>query len=223
MVEWFAYDGASKMNVIDIFPSPVYIESYPEKDLIKTIVSNLISKTELQQNSYCENLFHIGNDSSSSILYEDIFDNLREWIINNSILFIQNVMGYKIDDSVLVTDSWINISRKGAFQHPHYHTNSFISGTYYVSLEEGSSPLEFNYSDISPFSQRQSLTLDKLSYTKYNSDAFVNIQEGSLVLWPSHLTHGFSNNQSDQRISISFNVMPTQMKTGTYGFKVSLI
>lgn len=223
MVEWFAYGSITKMNVLELFPNPIYVESFKEKDNIKNIVYSLLNNTNLEKNSYSDNLFHLGNDSKSSILYDDIFDSFREWIVNHSIFFIKDVMGYKIEDSVLITDSWINISKKGAFQHPHYHTNSFISGTYYVSLKENSSPLKFNYHDISPYTQRQSLILEKEKITKYNSDVIIDVKEGDLLLWSSHLTHGFSNNNSDERISISFNIMPTYMKTGTYGFKVSLL
>lgn len=223
MVEWIAHDGFTKMNVIDIFPTPVYVEEYPEANYIKSEVEQLISNKSLEKNVYCNELHHIGNTSDESILYNDVFDSFREWIENNSIFFIEAVLGYKIYDTVLITDSWVNISEKGAFQHPHYHTNSYISGTYYVSIDEDSAPLEFNYSDIAPFSQVQNLTLEKTNNTKYNSDVRINVKEGSLLLWPSNLTHGFCNNKSDKRISISFNIMPTEMKTGTYGFKVSLL
>ena len=223
MVEWFTYAGITKMNVIDVFPSPVYVEHYPEKDFIKSITKQMLSEGEISPNTYCSDLFHLGNNSQTSILYEDFFDGFREWIINNATYFIEAVMGYRIDDSLLITDSWINISKKGAYQHPHYHTNSFVSGTYYVSIDEDAAPLEFNYCDIAPYSQKQNLILEKSVATKYNSDVQMDVKEGNLLLWPSNLTHGFCNNKSDERISISFNIMPTQMKTGAYGFKVSLL
>jgi len=223
VVEWFAYACTRKMNIIDVFPSPVYVESFQNKDHIKNIVKELVSKETMEKNSYCDRLFHIANNSESSILYEDIFDDLREWICHNAVYYIQSIIGYSTTDEVLITDSWINISREGAFQHPHYHTNSYVSGTYYISLDKESSPLEFYYSDIAPFAQQQSLILEKKNCTKYNSNVIVNVEEGDLVMWPSHLTHGFNINHSKERISISFNIMPTYMRTGTYGFKVSLL
>jgi ectoine hydroxylase-related dioxygenase (phytanoyl-CoA dioxygenase family) len=57
--------------------------------------------------------------------------------------------------------------------------------------------------------------------TKYNSGgAIMNYNEGDVLFWQSHLIHGYSGNNSDNRISISFNIMPKHFYNNSYSFKV---
>ena len=35
-----------------------------------------------------------------------------------------------------ITQSWINITKPDEFHHEHFHTNSIISGVFYISTEE---------------------------------------------------------------------------------------
>ena len=47
-------------------------------------------------------------------------------------------------------------------------------------------------------------------------------QEGSIVFWKSHLLHGFSRpNAGENRVTLSFNIMPKICTTGDqYSFVV---
>ena len=57
---------------------------------------------------------------------------------------------------------------------------------------------------------------------KYNSTgAILPNAEGDLLLWQSNLLHGYENSHGDNRVSISFNVLPEVLDCrGTYSFKV---
>ena len=46
-------------------------------------------------------------------------------------------------------------------------------------------------------------------------------EEGELMLWQSNLTHGYSDNQKDGRISISMNFMPSLIVDDKYSYRVS--
>ena len=61
--------------------------------------------------------------------------------------------------------------------------------------------------------------------TGLKKNAHVEHTEGALLLWRSHIMHGYEENMEDNRMTISFNVMPTTIKSdgGNYGFKITRI
>jgi ectoine hydroxylase-related dioxygenase (phytanoyl-CoA dioxygenase family) len=46
------------------------------------------------------------------------------------------------------------------------------------------------------------------------------IEEGDLVLWSSHLDHGYGINIGNGRVSISMNFVPSKFKSGPYTFSI---
>ena len=136
-----------------------------------------------------------------------------------------NQIGY-ICDNFVITDAWLNIGGVNAAQGPHNHTNSFISGTYYINYSGNHSPLTF-YNDRLTTSLNNSqpyLTLEVNSkiQTNYNNNLSIKPKEGQIILWRSHLVHGFGRNNSEDRITLSFNLMPKICANGnSYSFSVS--
>jgi len=209
------------MKTFDLFPSPVYGICYPKHEELKKIIMPLLEDASFETNKISENLFHYKNSKNHSILYEEDFKDFRDWLEDTCYHYVSNVLGYQLDDKIIVTDSWLNKCDNGGYQYPHYHTNSYISGTYYVNFRDGHAPIIFIKDDTSSHSSRQSLALEKSkSPTKYNSDCIILPEESELYLWQSHMTHGVSDNQLDGRISLSMNFMPTSMTNQRYGYKV---
>lgn len=209
------------MKTFDLFPSPVYAISYPGHDELKKNILTILEDADLEENKISNQLLHYKNLKHSSILYEDAFKDFKDWIEKQCYEYVTKVLGYHLESNIIVTDSWLNKCQKGGYQYPHYHTNSYISGTYYVNFKNGHAPLVFIKNDTSTHSSRQSLSLEKnRSPTRYNSDAIVYPEESELYLWQSHLTHGVLDNQLDNRISLSMNFMPTSMTNQRYGYQV---
>ena len=73
------------------------------------------------------------------------------------------------------------------------------------------------------FSSIQSISLgiDNDKPNNYNSDTIVWPEKGECLFWQSHLTHGYTDNKADNRISISFNLMPTVVNTDKYSYRVT--
>lgn len=110
--------------------------------------------------------------------------------------------------------AWPNVNRRGDYHGPHNHGWSYLSGTYYVQVpEEGSSgaddgngmqPAAITFSDPRYGAYRHAST------TNTDADArhTVHPKPGTLLMWPSPLTHYVHPNHSDDvRISVSFNVV----------------
>jgi len=106
--------------------------------------------------------------------------------------------------------AWPNVNRLGDYHGPHNHGWSYLSGTYYVQLPEDNAaagamhPAAITFSDPRYGAYRHSIAPDaneQARHTFYPSP-------GTLLLWPSPLTHYVHPNHSnDIRISISFNIV----------------
>jgi uncharacterized protein (TIGR02466 family) len=209
------------MKLFDIFPNPIFAETCEFHEEVKTSIENL--NLQYKQNEVCQSLYHANNELSSSILYHPELKQFKSWVEKSCHEYITNVLGYHLDDTVIVTDSWINRCDKGGYQYPHYHTNSYISGTYYLNIKDNHAPLMFRHDDTCTHINKQSITLKKGSIsTKYNSDVLFHPTEGELYLWQSHLTHAVLDNMADNRLSLSMNFMPTVVSNYKYGYKISI-
>ena len=90
----------------------------------------------------------------------------------------------------MLSSSWFNILYKGGSVEKHQHADSWdnkessvVSGAYYPYVEENSCPLLFGDGSI------------KESFN------------GLLIIFPSWLEHWTTPNQSDKRITVSFNTI----------------
>lgn len=213
------------MNIFNIFPNPIFVENCPHKKLIETYVKNELQKTALEKDANSENLFHIKNELQSAFLRNDTLEIFNLWVTECCNYFVTDIIGYNLESGMTMTNSWLNICNEGGFQVPHIHTNSYISGTYYVNIEDKHAPLNFRHQQVSPHATSPTISLEKKSIqpTLYNSDATFFPQSGQLYLWQSHLSHGYFNNKKDGRISISMNFLPKKIINGNYGFEISPI
>ena len=210
------------MKIFDIFPNPVFRETYSGNADIKSSIVEMMEGTDMEKNGMSDNLFHYDNMRGQSFLHREEFNTLREWMEEQCSMFVSEVMGYQLPEKMIVTDSWLNICNAGGQQYPHYHTNAYISGTYYVNHEEGHAPLFFRHKDGATHSPTPSISLeeDRNKFGKYNCDVIIHPEEGELLMWQSHLTHGYGGNQKDHRISISMNFMPSLVANDKYSYRV---
>ena len=99
---------------------------------------------------------------------------------------------------------WVNVLPEGGAHTGHIHTNSVISGTYYVAVPQGAGPLVFE-------DPRHAMMM-AAPPRKQNAprEQAIHIHEtpkvGTLLLWESWLRHEVPINRAEGlRISISFN------------------
>lgn len=106
---------------------------------------------------------------------------------------------------LLVLDSlWVNVLKPGGAHSGHLHPHSVLSGTYYVTVPPGSSPLRFE----DPRLPMMMASPPRLAEAPEEARQFVYVQpnEGSLLLWEAWLRHEVPANAARaDRISISFN------------------
>ena len=115
-----------------------------------------------------------------------------------------------------ITQSWVNFNRKGETHHAHHHSNSLISGVFYVAGDD--CPINFSNAGYHIFGRGFDVEIAESNL--YNAKGWrVPNENFKLILFPSYVKHFVEPNESDTpRISLSMN---TFIK-GSIGIKDSL-
>jgi uncharacterized protein (TIGR02466 family) len=108
-------------------------------------------------------------------------------------------------DAFDITACWATVLAPGAEHRVHSHPNNYLSGVYYLSVRAGADTINFH----DPRNQTGVIRPPVSELTRENTDQVViRVSEGTLLLFPSYLRHAVdSNASSEERISISFNVV----------------
>ena len=188
-----------------MFPTPVYI--------IKRN-SNLTSGEEKEIEEIIKDGMHMNSGNSSSN-NSHIFDSpyfsvngnlekIKQFCEQQLKIYVEELIIPREEIEVYITQSWLNITKPGEFHHEHSHSNSIISGVFYISTEEGDS-ITF----IDPnFNLKHVLRIEPKEFNVWNSSICASPSiTNELILFPSWMNHRVEPNEkaTTDRISISFN------------------
>ena len=111
----------------------------------------------------------------------------------------------RIPQPLMVTGCWANVNAPGTGHRLHSHRNNYLSGAYYVQVQEGADSINF----FDPKPQAGVIRPAATEPTAENTEvAMVRVKTGSLLLFPAWLQHAVDVNRSNRaRISLSFNLM----------------
>ena len=185
--------NSSKNELIPIFPTPIFLSSYPEN------YDNELDWIYKQKYRF-QNQQHPNNQSEDTfILDKPEMSRVKKFINSKLKEFVYDIMGS--DDEVVITQSWLNKNTKAQFHPEHAHPNSMFSGVWYPKINEQSPPIKF-IKEI-----RRDIEFSVRELNHLNSDAFdLPLKKRDLILFSSNLRHLVSANLSDEeRISLSFN------------------
>jgi len=180
-------------------------------NLFPTAVSFLELGREFseEETDFLLNLEQGPNDGNTTSKDRHLLDNpklasLREFIDVSVSAYLKEIYSPKNEVSLRITQSWANYTKPGQWHHRHSHSNSFISGVFYIKANKETDSIKFFKEGY----QQVKLHVDK--YNFYNSDTWwFPVKTGQLILFPSSLTHMVPILQGeDQRVSMSFNTFP---------------
>jgi uncharacterized protein (TIGR02466 family) len=111
----------------------------------------------------------------------------------------------RIPRPLTITGCWANVNAPGTGHRLHSHRNNYLSGAYYVQVQEGADSINF----FDPKPQAGVIRPTATEPTAENTEvAMVRVKTGSLLLFPAWLQHAVDVNRSNRaRISLSFNLM----------------
>ena len=120
--------------------------------------------------------------------------------------FIDNILSRTIDVFTKVPicgNYWININKPNDLNIVHNHPNSDISGVVWIKTPKDSGCIYFPHPD---YFQKVNEIDHSRPLTKQGYSHMVVPEKGNVVLFPSCLKHGVSENLSKhERVSIAFN------------------
>ena len=197
------------MIVHPLFPQPVHSSK----------LDRALTKKELKTISQYKKkpAPNAGNTTSSEnyVLENKALNNLKKDLHTKVMDYFDKVMC--VSNSIIphITQSWINYTETNQFHHKHSHSNSLISGVFYISADKKIDSIKFYKTPLHEPIQ--------LNVTKYNVFNSINwkfpVETGDVFLFRSSLEHGVDEKKGkNMRISLSFNVFVK----GTLGDKSEL-
>ena len=192
-------------ELMQLFPTPLLICPYPvdytkELEYIRNTECGRENKGGGNECAPGGMVQHYNRQSDNTfILDEPELSNIRAFIEAKLHEYVTKI--FASTDKLVITQSWLNKSKKGESHHEHVHPNSMVSGVWYPQIHEQMPPIQFRSR------QQRDVSLQTEKYNTFNSATFMlPMKKGELILFPSNLTHSVPANQSDEeRISLSFN------------------
>lgn len=190
------------MTYISLFPTTV-LKSSLGRDLTAKEVNFLSSINKVVEST--------GNYTSynKNILDSPEIKNLKVHLNKKLQQYIDEVYKPKEKITSYITQSWMNITDPGRWHHKHTHYNSFLSGVFYLSVDNNEDKIFF-YKDDYP-----QIYIESKEWTLNNSRQwFLDVSPLDVIIFPSNLIHDVQTTTSNSpRISIAFN----SFITGTLG------
>jgi len=183
-------------HTFSLFPTPLY----------RSIIDRPLTEAETKfiEKNRTKILKNEGNWRSED---EYVLDNIEMSDIKKELeIAIKNysvkIAGYQQGMELYITQSWLNYTNKDEFHHMHHHSNSIISGVFYINADINVDTITFfKYTDF-PI-----IKIESNQDNEFNTEAInFRVDTGMLFLFPSTLIHKVNNKIGDNlRISLSFN------------------
>jgi uncharacterized protein (TIGR02466 family) len=192
----------SQRLIFPLFSAPLYVNDVGE--FVKPDVRALqFSSTIPDGGSY-----NFLSSVDKNVLNRPEFKEVHEIVLREINLYTREVLGVSRNIEFYVTNSWVNIHRRGHSAGGHIHHNSLISGVLYLKVPESSGDLVFHRDGLCLVPFPPALDLDMDSFNIYNCKSWGHRPKtNEICLFPSVVMHSVEPSESnDERWSLAFNV-----------------
>lgn len=188
------------MSTFALFPIPCYLNkiSFNEKEL------GYVKDREFYRvdanNGYISSTYQILDEPEMKRIRNDIMSHVNK--------FIYDDLKYDSSTSMRLLQSWIMKHEKGDFSGSHFHSNSIISGVYYLDVVPEHGAFYIHRDESRPYVFPAGMMVDRKEMNILNCDAWSFVPTpGELILFPSHMKHYTDKSDTDkERYCIAFNV-----------------
>jgi uncharacterized protein (TIGR02466 family) len=192
------------MNLINLNSTPVWQTNLSEFEEYKDQFVRAVEEY-IKENPENDSVSNIGGFQSTKLFHQKKeIEPLLEVV---SSMAYRACLDLNIKDVVVaVTQTWININKKGCMNAEHTH-GDVLSGVFYLKLpkDENKGALILRNKNTLPCWDGYKLTESRNEFT--TEVVKVMPEEGKIILFPSYVSHGVEPHFSDEdRISISFNI-----------------
>ena len=182
------------VKVHKCFPTIIYEFDYISSD--KIMMESYITQSRKNHKFHTDDDLHV-------LSY---FMHLRNKVKEVSEQYLDD-LEYQFEN-LEITGMWANKLSEGDSHPPHTHSNNILSGVYYLSTSDKTSPIQF-------FDPRvQAHVMKPRNKANWNNASMLQFDsiEGKGFIFPSWLQHWVPPTR-DERISISWNILAR----GNYG------
>ena len=185
----------SEFEINPIFPVPVYqahrnsdLDLLEEKDIEDIIEEGFVGSFSLD--------FYIFNNNR--------LQKIKQFCEKHIETYVKQIINPKQELDFYITQSWLSYTKPGESQKEHSHSNSIISGVFYISTKENDGIVftdpNYKIKDLTQFEQKE---MNIWNYTQW----YFPVNNNDLILFPSWLEHSVPLNESNtDRISLAFNI-----------------
>ena len=204
-----------KRYLKSLFPTPLYSV---DLNLNLTNLQDFCKKHQ-QKNKTGEDKSNNGGYQSNFILpHKGPLDPLIKEIETNANIFAQQFLNKKVTQKI--ESIWMNTNSYKDSNRVHNHPGSAISGVYYIKVPSSAGEIVFPHPAVDElgfyYNSFQALPGDVNASEEYNQYNTSTVKapaiENTLYLFPSWLKHYVESNmnETEERISISFNISPSK-------------
>ena len=189
-------------KIVELFPKPILVADnicLDKLDQFEFIIHDIMN----QRGTAVTDFQHVKSTHATMCDLFNIvqFQPLVKEIQNFSYIFLEN-LGYSAQsiDAMRLKQMWANSSNQNDYLFPHIHSNSVVSGAFYVKSSD-TDCIQF-YNDITD------TTLVPENSTAVNQRSVdYPCKPGRLILFKSNLLHGTTvKKDMTEKIVMSFNI-----------------
>lgn len=193
-MEEFSKSIRSGAVISGLFPIPVYKKNINRKFNEGEIRCSKVENWQTRPGS--DNIRAI----TTSVLDVPAFFGVKTFIQSCIDDYVKEIIAPTTDMKLYITQSWINFNRYGDKHHQHFHSNSILSGSFYLNVTE---------QDMIFFANpvKQNIHISKVPNWWNMGRIGVNVSNGDVIIFPSHVEHGveYQSQENHVRVSIAFN------------------
>ena len=204
--------GKSKVDLLDMFSIPlIHCELDEDTSELRQCTDYVLNTNQVDVDEY--KIFE-KSGLKETIDFEfrvlEQFPKMKQMFTHISNRLIKEGLNY--DNKLEISSSWFTKTHKGEQSPMHDHKNCVFSAVYYYGdYDDKVGNLIFK----NPIVNLTSYRLNVGKSNKFNTyDIEITPQSGSLLIFPSYVSHKIDVHKSDiPRLSLAFNMVPV----GQYG------
>ena len=204
--------GKSKVDLLDMFSIPlIHCELDEDTSELRQCTDYVLNTNQVDVDEY--KIFE-KSGLKETIDFEfrvlEQFPKMKQMFTHISNRLIKEGLNY--DNKLEISSSWFTKTNKGEQSPMHDHKNCVFSAVYYYGdYDDQVGNLIFK----NPIANLTSYRLNVNKSNKFNTyDIEITPQAGTLLIFPSYVSHKIDVHKSDvPRLSLAFNMVPV----GQYG------